>query len=393
MSVLPRLLRRRVAGPWLAAGVAAAVMGLWSALPSAPAATPAERSVSSDAAVRTVASSYHSKGRQARKTLYWGAWIGSGLTGTAAPWDMGAVTAFQRMVRKPLSLVEWSIPFANCESSPCDFYEFPLQHMGDVRSYGAIPFLSWGSQSIPVDPNRPADLPDFQLSDLIAGRYDAYIRDFAIAARNWGHPFFLRFNWEMNGTWFPWAIKANGNTAAQYRPAWRHVHDIFTSVGATNATWVWCPYVDIRKKFNLKTLYPGSRYVDWTCLDGYNWGRGNPAQSQPWRSFSEIYGSTYRRVVRSIAPRKPMILAELATSDYGGNKAAWIRDMLATVARAYPKVRGIIYFNENDRNAHWEIESSPAVIQAFRDGIRRAAFVGNKYAGIESRPIRPPARR
>ena len=108
---------------------------------------------------------------------------------------------------------------------------------------------------------------------MIEGRYDAYIREFAEAAKAWGHPFFLRFNWEMNGNWFAWSEGVNGNQPGEYVAAWRHVHDIFTSVGATNATWVWCPNVDPGKEFDdLALALSGRRYVDWTCLDGYNWG-------------------------------------------------------------------------------------------------------------------------
>ena len=378
---------------WVAATVAAAALALSAALPSGPA--PATVAIEPPAAAASApgGSATLSKVQRRRSTLYWGAWIGEGLTGSAAPWDMGAVLAFQRMVRKPLSIVQWSSPFANCESSPCYFYEFPSQEMSKVRQYGAIPFLSWGSQSIPVDQSQPGYLPDYQLSDVISGRYDEYIRAFATAARNWGNPFFLRFNWEPNGDWFPWGIRANGNRRGQYVRAWRHVHNIFTSVGANNATWVWCPYVDIEREWNLKALYPGSRYVDWTCIDGYNWGRGSPANPRPWRSFDQIFRSTYRHVVRRVAPKKPMILAELASSDYGGNKAAWIRNMLATLPKDYPKVRGFIYFNENDRNARWEVESSPASIRAFRRGIQIPAYVGNRYGNINRSPIGPPARR
>ncbi len=115
--------------------------------------------------------------------------------------------------------------------------------MHTIRNYGAVPFFSWGSQSTPV----PLDLdePAFQLADIANGTYDSYIREFAEGAKAWGHPFFLRFDWEMNGNWFPWAEDANANNPGEYVAAWRHVHDIFTQVGATNATWVWCPYVEL----------------------------------------------------------------------------------------------------------------------------------------------------
>ncbi|MBS1863384.1 MAG: hypothetical protein JSS68_16930, partial [Actinobacteria bacterium] len=166
-------------------------------------------------------------------SLYWGAWIGNQLTGTEAPWDMGAVSRFEGQTGKPVSLIHFASPFADCSHSPCTDYNFPTGPMTAIREHGAIPFFSWSSQSTPSSLNEP----EYQLSDVISGRYDSYIRKFAEEAKAWGHPFFLRFDWEMNGNWFPWAEGVNGNNPGEYVAAWRHVHDIFTQVGATNATW------------------------------------------------------------------------------------------------------------------------------------------------------------
>src|SRR5215218_3621080 len=62
---------------------------------------------------------------RASTKLYWGTWIGKQLTGEEAPWDMNAVTQFESSVGKPLSLVHFSSPFANCSSSACSYYRFP----------------------------------------------------------------------------------------------------------------------------------------------------------------------------------------------------------------------------------------------------------------------------
>ena len=50
-------------------------------------------------------------------SIYWGAWIGSQLTGTEAPWDMNAVTALEQKAGKKLSIVNFSAPFANCSAA------------------------------------------------------------------------------------------------------------------------------------------------------------------------------------------------------------------------------------------------------------------------------------
>jgi hypothetical protein len=320
------------------------------------------------------------------RPLYWGAWIGSQLTGTQAPWDMGAVAAFEQMTGKGLSLIQFATPFANCAST-CYSYPFPAGPMESIRNHGSIPVLGWASQSIPSTKEEP----DFQLSDVLAGTYDSYIREFAAAAKSWGHPFFLRFNWEMNGHWFPWSEGVNGNQPGEYVAAWRHVHDIFTSVGATNASWVWCPNIDPNNAFlDLASQYPGDAYVDWTCLDGYNWGT-NPVKPDRWRSFDELYESTYGKITETIAPSKPMLIGEFGSTEYGGSKAAWIEDALARIPAAYPKIRGALYFEKYDSNMDWPIETSVGATQAFADGIRNGAFQANHYADLSATPIPPPS--
>jgi hypothetical protein len=105
-------------------------------------------------------------------SVYWGASIGDHLTGEQAPWDMGAVSKFEETAGKKLSLVNFFAPFANCSTSPCSFYPFATGVMENIREHGAIPVFSWSSQSIPSSLNEP----DFQLSDVISGAYDSYIR-------------------------------------------------------------------------------------------------------------------------------------------------------------------------------------------------------------------------
>jgi hypothetical protein len=317
--------------------------------------------------------------------LYWGAWIGSQLTGEQPPWDMGAVSSLETRVSKGLSTIQFGAPFADCSASPCSFYPFPGKEMSAVRHYGAVPFLSWSSQSTP----STVEEPNFQLSDVINGRYDDYIRGFAEEAREWGHPFFLRFDWEPNGNWFPWGEGVNGNRPGEYVTAWQHVHDIFTSVGATNATWVWCPYIDIHKFGALASFYPGDEYVDWSGLDGYNWAnaRSHPV---PWKSFDQIFAASYRQVTQRIAPKKPLLLGEIASSGSGRAKANWIRGMFSALNTRFRRVRGLIWFDQVQQGVSWPLESSPLVTQAFASGLRQPSFRENLYGSLATTPIPPP---
>jgi mannan endo-1,4-beta-mannosidase len=323
------------------------------------------------------------------KPLYWGAWISDPYSDRDAPWDMGRVAEFEQLVGKGLSLIEFSSPWQDCSRNPCRYFRFPTEAMNNVRGYGAIPVFSWGSEATP---RSSAEQPAFTLGNLINGAYDSYVREFAEEARNWGHPFFLRFDWEMNGNWFPWYEGVNGNSPGQFVAAWRHVHDIFTAVGATNATWLWCPYADTEKRLlqqRLKGLYPGDGYVDWTCLDGYNWGQ-NAVNPKPWRSFSEIFEPAYNLVTKKIAPRKPLMLGEFATSSMGGHKALWIKKMFQKLPRKYPRVRGLIYFNTVDRSVDWPLEDSPPAARAFALGIHKGIYANNRFGELASSPIPPP---
>jgi beta-mannanase len=302
---------------------------------------------------------------------------------------MNAVSSFEGLAQKKLSLVQFASPFADCSRSPCSFYGFPTTPMENIRKHGSIPFFSWSSQSTPSSLNEP----NFQLADVIAGTYDSYIRSWATAAKNWGHPFFLRFNWEMNGNWFPWSEGVNGNKSGEYVTAWRHVYDIFTAVGATNATWVWCPNIDPGNEFRaLSSLYPGDAYVDWTGLDGYNWGTA-PYRPAGWRSFDQLYSSTYHRIVDAIAPSKPMAIGEVGSTEYGGSKAAWVKDMLAKIPASYPKIHSLLWFNRHaeGEDMDWSIETSSSATSAFAAGIQSPAYAGNQYGSLPFAALGPPS--
>jgi hypothetical protein len=313
------------------------------------------------------------------RPFYWGAWIGPQLTGEEAPWDMGAAEQFEGKVGRGLSLVEFSAPFANCGAG-CSFNPFPLTPLEKIRNHGAIPLFSWNSGA-----GGGGDQSGFGLAELRAGRFDRYIRYFARSAKALGWPFFLRFDWEMNGGWFPWGSGTNNNQPGEYVSAWRHVHRIFEEVGATNVTWVWCPFVG----GGLRQYYPGDRYVDWTGLDGYNWGPESPL-ALPWQTFDQLFASSYRQVAR-IAPAKPMMVGEVASTGGDEEKAAWIREMFGSLRSGYRKVRGLVWFDKVDRETDWPVESSPAANAAFAEGLGHG-FKQNVYSRLEQSPIPPPRR-
>jgi len=252
--------------------------------------------------------------------IYWGAHIAGATYGYGdPPWDMRTVHAFEADTQKQISILQWGQPWYHAHDWPYGFYPFVPKLLTTVRNAGYIPLVDW--DSFDYVPRPQYKQPAFTLTAIIGGKYDSYIRTWADAARQWKYPFFLRFDHEMNGTWYPWSEARNGNSPGQYVRAWRHVHDIFTQERATNVTWIWCVNAEYPGSLPLSELYPGDAYVDWVGIDGYNWGSSSTAPG--WQTFSQVFTGTYNRV-HQFAPGKPIIIAETSTNGNGPSKSKWI---------------------------------------------------------------------
>jgi hypothetical protein len=320
------------------------------------------------------------------RRIYWGAYVGGGQYGLAdAPWAMSSADRLEAETGKRMSLIEWGQDWYECSSS-CGLPGFPADLMAKARRRGYLPVLSWGSYREQAGYDQPA----FRLSEIIRGRYDSFIRRWARGAKRWGHPFFLRFDWEMNTNEVPYSEASNMNRRGEFVRMWRHVHQIFTDVGATNVTWVWCPNVEYPTSVKpLAALYPGDAYVDWTCLDGYNWGT-NPSRPAGWMSFTAVFRHTYRLVTRDIAPSKPLMIGETASTEFGGSKAQWISDAFQTqIPGRFPRVGAVVWFNKSWDGMDWPIESSAESTAAMRAALASSVYVSNRFQSAPARPIQP----
>jgi beta-mannanase len=155
-------------------------------------------------------------------------------------------------------------------------------------------------------------------------------------------------------------------------------------------TWVWCPNVEYSGATPLAQVYPGSEYVDWVGLDGYNWGT-NPNKPDRWKTFEQVYRTSYQNITGTIAPGKPMMIGEVASSEYGGSKAEWIKDMLARIPTEYTKIRALLWFDKYDSSMDWPIETSTTATTAFAEGIQSSAYLGNSFSSLGPTTILPAA--
>lgn len=197
---------------------------------------------------------------------------------------------------------------------------------------------------------------------------------------NYGKPFFFRWDREMNGTWVPWGKEAAENPEL-FVHAWQRFHEIADEAGATNITWVWCPNVSSELSTPLARLYPGNGYVDWVCVDGYNFGT-NPLRPAGWTSFHEVFWNTYQEL-QAIASGKPIMIGETASTESGGSKAAWIEDALKVqIPNSFPRIRAINWFNWPDEGWDWPIESSSSAKKAFAEAISSPYYATNTFGSL-----------
>jgi beta-mannanase len=262
------------------------------------------------------------------------------------------IDALEGALQRPVEIVLWYQHWAGWGRA------FHPEWVERAATGGRIPLLTWE----PWAPG-PAQQPDFRLSRIADGAFDSYIEQWAHAIRKYGKELYLRPMHEMNAPWYPWGGNVNGNSPEEYVRAWRHLHDVFTMAGATNVRWVWSPQagdVPSTPANALESYYPGAEYVDVLALDGFNWG-GSTAARGGWRSFGEIFGAAYDRIV-PLGPQ-PLWIAETASDAFGGDKAAWVRDMFASLPR-YPRIRAVVWFHAL-KERDWRATSSPEVAAAF----------------------------
>lgn len=183
---------------------------------------------------------------------------------------------------------------------------------------------------------------------------------------------------EPNGDWYPWSpelgtsARGHGKKYKNFRDAYRRVRELFDGQNVTNVTWVLSFNTDtINASSNFTEYFPGDSYVDWVGLDGYNAGTSEPRFS--WRTFDQVMEGNSDAYAQASSFGKPLVLAEFASAEQGGDKAAWIEDAFARIGSQYDFV-GFIWFNI-DSGADWRINSSPAALKAFQKSMSYECYL------------------
>ncbi len=254
---------------------------------------------------------------------------------------------------------------------------------------GRIPLIGWGC-------GKSSEIAN-------TNKWDDVIRRTGEAFKAFGHEFFMRYCWEMDGN----KRAAEVGNPETFVAAWRKIYDIIVNqVGATNVVWVWCGNAAHFKSPNdaghwAFDYYPGDDVVDWISSDGYNWGvsdrNGSGGHDDRWRGFVEIFDE-FMVWARSTGPKgpnaptdfpdvfprktqvKPIQIGEYGVQEQGGDpdaKATWMRvthevvngDLPRTEScphcGIYSDIAAMVYFDVPAENGDWRIISSPTSTAAY----------------------------
>lgn len=248
--------------------------------------------------------------------------------------------------------------------------QFPLLKAQSIYDLGSMPMITWEPW---LDDFDPTDFPEIAnkndnneegLKLISEGAFDRYIVKWALAAKKFRHPVFVRLGHEMNDPYrYPWGPQ--NNPPEDFIAAWKHVVSKFREVGASNVIWIWSPHLAYE---NYTEYYPGHEYVDWLGLTTLNYGTVAPWSQ--WWSFEEIFKNGYEEFS---SYEKPIMITEFGSLDVGGDRAVWFQEALGSLPEKYPEVRSVVFFHASGDNTttyktlDWSFIADEEVIKAIKD--------------------------
>src|SRR5690606_21781444 len=165
---------------------------------------------------------------------------------------------------------------------------------------------------------------------------------------------------EMNGNWVPY-----GMDPGNYRIAFRRFIEVASAhgLGDERVRWVFAPNGRSVPPPSMADYYPGDDIVDMVGLSAYNFG----ALVDFWTPVVWAVSAAIAEV-RTFAPDKPYLLAQVGSSTAGGDRDQWLRDMFRIATRD-ANVVGLVYFNF-DKETDWKVWRDHQVAPGWLDGVR-----------------------
>lgn len=260
-------------------------------------------------------------------TMKWGVYAGDNL---------GDLEKFEALVGKKADIQSFFVGWN---------YSFPTAIANNLKGSNRTLLLFWEQYGVTLD-------------SIDEGKSDAYIKNFAAAAKAYGGPVILAPLHEMNGNWDPWggynSSNKQINSPQKIISVWRRIHAAFKDVPNVKFAWdvnnVSVPDIPSNA---IGVYYPGNEYVDYVGVDGFNFG-------SPWQSPAQVFDSAIKQLA---VYKKPIyIFSTAAIAD--SRKAAWIKDFGAQIKKY--NLAGWVWFHQNGADGNWSVNSDAASLQAFK---------------------------
>jgi hypothetical protein len=239
-----------------------------------------------------------------------------------------------------------------------------------VSNAGSLPMVSWKC--------GPSD------ASVAAGQDDSTITAAAEAYKAFGKPILLRWFWEMNWPNIVGHETCLGSTlsladqAADFIAAWKHIWQIFQTVGATNVAFVWAPSAALHAPDACATataptcFYPGNQYVDWIGSDVYDRTGYN-------NDFAYVYKQFYSKYENATYGNKPIILSETG-ADGSTDQVPWLSGLGSSLRTEFPALHAVVYVDGYDIDDYILTPGTPGMAE-YR------AIASQAYFGAYEAPV------
>jgi beta-mannanase len=206
-------------------------------------------------------------------------------------------------------------------------------------------------------------------ADVAQGKYDDTLSAQARGVASLKKPVFVTFEQEANQR-----VKLGvAGDAAEFKAAWRHLHDLYRQAGATNAVWTWVMTGNASNLNRAASLWPGNDVVDWISWNVYNQS-GCPTgdiSTRKFVSFDQKLSVFYqflqtRGPALGIDTSKPLMLSEVGSAHYPGYMsltAGWYLGIPPSL-QAYPNIKAVALWNSVDGSCDYRVTTDPTLSEA-----------------------------
>ena len=223
----------------------------------------------------------------------------------------------------------------------------PDAALQEIYKNNAMPLLNW----FPL--NKKDTINNGLFKGITEGKYDRQLTQFAARIGALKKPFFLKPVFTLNNyqkdTLFTY-IQPDA-----FKAAWRHIHSIFESAGATGIIWVWNPV----SPEMIEDFYPGNRYTDWL---GVSMPDGNLIADSLNNNFYKHYQRYHNTAV--FQGGNPVIISNAASNNF--TKAEYWKAIESNIDTAFTEIKAIIISNPAGKN-NYNTSSVKPFVTAFKN--------------------------